>query len=446
MAIGYFEPGKKIQLVHGGTAVVKGKPLGEGGQGVVYLVSIGNEEYALKWYHKTAIKDPDAFYKNLGNNINKGKPNNSFLWPLYLTEREDGSFGYVMELRQKNFIELSRFLVVKARFASISAIINACLNITSAFRDLHHKGYSYQDLNDSNFFFDPKTGDTLICDNDNVAPDRTNLGIAGKARYMAPEVVRGEFKPDVDTDQFSLAVILFLILFLNHPLEGQRVNDVDLLDDEEEKKLFGVEPIFIYDKDDTRNTPVRAVHVNVLRFWPLYPKLIKEQFMRAFSKEAMARAKDTTPPRLTDREWRTAFIQLRDMLVTCPCGGETFIPPDEESSKCIHCGIKIPRPSVLKRGRYNVTLFPGKKLYKCHVDTNSDDYETVWGEVVRSPKNEQVWGLKNTSDTQWLVTKTDGTETEVAKGQVAIIVTTKAINFGTGTATSTGTATINHQS
>jgi len=437
--VNYFEPNTKIPLVHGGDAIVKGKPLGEGGQGVVYLVSVGDEDYALKWYHKGVIREPEKFYKNLANNINKGKPNNSFLWPLYLTERKDGSFGYVMELRKKNLIELSKFLMVKVRFASISAIINACLNITSAFRQLRRRGYSYQDLNDSNFFFDPKTGDALICDNDNVAPDGENLGIAGKARYMAPEVVRGDFLPDVDTDHFSLAVILFLILFLNHPLEGQRVNDIELLDDIEEKRLFGHEPIFIYDKDDRRNPPVRAVHSNVIRYWQLYPKLIREQFTRAFSKEAMARVKDKTPPRLTDDEWRTTFIQLRDMLITCPCGAETFVPPDEDFSNCIHCGIKIPRPSVLTRGRYNVILFPGKKLYLCHVDPDNDDYETVCGEIIRNPKNERIWGLKNMSDHQWTVTATDGADKTIAKGEVAVIVKIKSINFGTST------ATINHQ-
>jgi len=432
--VNYFEPGTTISLVHGGTATVKGKPLGEGGQGVVYLVSVGGEDYALKWYHKGTIKQPDKFYKNLANNINKGKPNNSFLWPLYLTERKDGSFGYVMELRKKNLEELSKFLMARVRFASISAIINACLNITSAFRELRRKGYSYQDLNDSNFFFDPKTGDALICDNDNVAPDGENLGIAGKARYMAPEVVRGDFLPDVDTDHFSLAVILFLILFLNHPLEGQLVNDVDLLDDEQEKRLFGREPLFIYDKDDNRNAPVRAVHSNVIRYWQIYPSLIREQFMKAFSKEAMARVKGITPPRLTDDEWRTTFIQLRDMLITCPCGAETFVPPGEEFSKCISCGIKIPRPSVLTRGRYNVTLFPGKKLYLCHVDKNSDDYETVCGQIIRNPKNEQLWGLKNLSDRTWTVTATDDTNKTIAKDEVAVIVKMKSIDFGTSTA------------
>ena len=57
----------------------------------------------------------------------------------------------------------------------------------------------------------------LICDNDNVAPYGDNLGIAGKCRYMAPEVVLGKKRPDLHTDRFSLAVVLYLLLFLNHP-------------------------------------------------------------------------------------------------------------------------------------------------------------------------------------------------------------------------------------
>ena len=67
------------------------------------------------------------------------------------------------------------------------------LDICCAFRALHLKGLSYQDLNDGNFFINGETGRVLICDNDNVAPDGDNTtGIRGKARYMAPEVVSGK--------------------------------------------------------------------------------------------------------------------------------------------------------------------------------------------------------------------------------------------------------------
>ena len=60
----------------------------------------------------------------------------------------------------------------------------------------------------------------LICDNDNVAPYGSNLGVGGTPGYMAPEVILGQAKPGMDTDLFSLAVILFELFFLSHPLEG----------------------------------------------------------------------------------------------------------------------------------------------------------------------------------------------------------------------------------
>ena len=63
-------------------------------------------------------------------------------------------------------------------------MINWCIELVKSFKLLHEKGFSYQDLNDGSFFFDPETGDILICDNDNVTADKRSLGILGKMRYM----------------------------------------------------------------------------------------------------------------------------------------------------------------------------------------------------------------------------------------------------------------------
>lgn len=206
-----FERGKKIAVVGGGELQIIEK-LGEGGQGTVYKANFNGKELALKWYFGNKLKNKVAFYENIKNNIEKGAPTDNFLWPLRITEHEDDSFGYLMELRPHEYVDFSRFLLVKEKFTSIGAIINAALQITTAFRALHSQGFSYQDLNDGNFFVNPKTGDVLICDNDNVAPYGKNLGIAGKCRYMAPEVVMNKKVPDLHTDRFSLAVVLYLLL------------------------------------------------------------------------------------------------------------------------------------------------------------------------------------------------------------------------------------------
>lgn len=416
--------GDIIALKNGKTAKICSK-LGEGGQGSVFLAEINEKKYALKWYHKGTVKQPDIFYRNLENNIEQGSPSDTFVWPIYLTVKNDGEFGYVMNLMPNNYKSFTDFLLTKEKFSSISVVVNAALNITNAFRELHRRGFSYQDLNDGNFFIDPKTGDVLICDTDNVAPYGEALGIAGKARYMAPEVVRNITAPDVMTDRFSLAVILFRLLFLDHPLEGKRTL-CPCLTEKLEQKFYGVSPLFIYDPYDTSNIPVRGVHCNVIRLWKYYPKFIKDKFIYSFSQECL----HGSQRRLTDNDWQIAFTRLRDCIITCPCGSETFIDLKADSSVCINCGRKIPRPPVLKSKKYAAALFPGNKLYRCHTIEDSDDYTEVTASVVRSKNRPNVWGLRNLSDNTWNVTLKDGTTTEVPNGKVQIIVNAHKIDFG----------------
>ena len=207
-----------VSLVGGGTATIV-KELGRGGQGIVYLVEVCGEKKALKWY----LNAPDdKFYRNLEHNIASGAPSDAFLWPEYLTEKQQGSYGYIMKLRPQNYYEFGNFLLAKVSFKSFTAMLSAAMRICDGFMMLHRFGYSYQDLNDGNFFIDPQTGDVLICDNDNVMPQGEKSGIMGKARYMAPEIVAGGI-PDKYSDRFSLSVILFMLFYANHPFEGAKV-------------------------------------------------------------------------------------------------------------------------------------------------------------------------------------------------------------------------------
>ena len=256
-----FEPGKIIKTDFGAPIKII-KYLAGGGQGDVYVVEYGGKKKALKWY-RNAGKDPDAFYNNLKSNADKGSPDKAFLWPEAVTEKTEGSFGYIMDLRPDGYHELSEFMLARdVRFSSFKAAVEACIKTVSAFRILHNNGYSYQDLNDGNFFINPTTGDVLICDNDNVAPNGTAMGVIGKPRYMAPEIVTGDAMPNSQTDRFSLAVILFLILCMNHPLEGAK-SLVPCLTPYEAEKLYGSEALFICDANDKSNAPVKNIHVNV---------------------------------------------------------------------------------------------------------------------------------------------------------------------------------------
>ena len=423
-----FPKGQRIKTVSGGELEVIQK-LGEGGQGVVYKVNYNGKPLALKWYFGNKLNNADKFYRNIQNNIKQGAPTNAFLWPLEITEYFEGSFGYLMELRPPEYKDFSLFLLAKVHFANIEALINTALCITNGFRELHNRGYSYQDLNDGNFFVNPKTGDVLICDNDNVAPYGENLGIAGKCRYMAPEVVMGQKRPDSHTDRFSLAVVLYMLLFLNHPLEGKRTM-CPCLTEELERKFYGSDPVFVWDPANDANRPVRGVHTNEIKLWPLYPAFVRKTFEKAFSHEVMV-GNDTTH-RVIEKEWQEVFTTLRDLTIKCSCGSETFIDPSQQSCKCINCGKSIERPPILKVKKYHAALAPGKKLYACHVQYDSDDFKEAKGEVISSRNNPSLLGLRNDSNNTWEAILPNGSSKGYPNGQVIKLGKGIKINFGNG--------------
>jgi DNA-binding helix-hairpin-helix protein with protein kinase domain len=422
---------KKVVLAIGGEANVV-KKLGEGGQGIVYVVQYEGRNYALKWYKPGVIKKPDVFYANIEKNIKRGTPSKAFLWPRFLTVRHGDQFGYLMDLRPPEFKDFSKFLLAKERFGSAAAVIRAALDMVDGFMKLHAQGLSYQDLNDGNFFINPQTGKVLICDNDNVAPDKTNLGIGGKSRYMAPEVVLGLSLPDKTTDRFSLAVTLFMLMFFNHPLEGAYVLAHPAMNEEIERKLYAEQYTFIFDPVKTTNRPVRGVHDNAIKLWPKFPKFVQEAFVKSFD---MA----TVPAqRLRETEWLKIFLRLRDSTIKCAkCGKETFVNPDQPSYTCVQCGQTSPRPIVLKAaGRYSLVLGADTKLWENHlrVSTSDDDslYRNEVGEVIQNKLNPSLWGVRNNSTRTWICTKPNGEDMNVAPGGVVPIFKDMKINFGSG--------------
>ena len=393
-----------LPLTNGRPAYVKHK-LGDGGQGTVYRVSINNgKDYAAKVYKKYPSK---RFVRNMEENIKQGAPTQHFLWPLWNINLTN-VFGYVMELRPKEYVEFSKFLVAKARFASWSAMINAALQITYAFRELHRKGLSYQDLNDGNFFFNPQTGDVLICDNDNVCPPSTNLGIKGKCRYMAPEVVIGNSTPNNLSDYFSLSVILFMLFFNNHPFDGKRVAEVPCLNDAIERNVYGENPIFIYDPNKTNNRPVHGIHTNVLNRWPLFPEFFRQAFIEAFSEEAL----QNPNKRKSDNDWLKILTQLRSQTIVHACGNETFVDLDKTFTLCFNCQKSIERPLMLTIGKQRIALYPKMKLY-ANQTSSADDIFMVTGEVVVSKNNPNIWGLMNRTNDTWRAIYPNGKELEI---------------------------------
>lgn len=386
---------KKGQIVHlttGGMTCTVIEELGRGGQGTVYKVDLGGKKMALKWYH---IPPDEKFYKNLQKNVDAGAPSEAFIWPEFLTVKENGSYGYVMKLRPSGYYEFGQYLLARHQMKSLSAIFAAAMKICNGFKLLHRNGYSYQDLNDGNFFIRPDDGDVLICDNDNVYPQGEKSGIMGKARYMAPEIVAGGI-PDKYSDRYSLTIILFMLIYLNHPLEGARVAACPCMTEGNEKKFYGSEALFIYDRQNTSNLPVRGVHTNVIRRWPAFPKLLREIFIDQLSQEKL---KNPTT-RMVEQEWEKVIAKVRDTLVICPkCRQETFVDSSLTTGQCIECGAQFDISRRLVMGDRSMVLTPGTCLY-----IDMDNLPDI--KIQNSNSGEMM--LQNVSTNSWNVETPSG--------------------------------------
>ena len=426
-----FVPLKKnqqLELSDGQIITVTDK-LGEGGQGIVYRVQYDTgEERALKWFFIDLIKEPRKFYNRLRDNIKKGSPSEAFLWPEQLTEYVDGeTFGYTMKIFPKSYKSFSRYLLAKVDFKDKASMINAALNMVSAFKALHLKGCNYQDLNDGNFSINPESGKVLICDNDNVVGYKQYSGILGKARYMAPEVVCGDKQPEVDTDRYSLAVILFMLLIRSHPLEGRGTN-FPVLTNKYDLRIFGTNPLFIFDENDSSNAPHPMIHINALNRWKLFPSFVQDAFQQSFSQESLLQGKN----RLLENEWFNILVRLKSSIVRCPhCAKEIFLESDR-STACPYCKNSIKAAGYLnfpKRANRSVTvpIFKNAVLYDYHMNSSSNDFETERAVVLEKPGK---FGLRNDSADKWLVTAPDGRTFIRQPGDIQLLVPDCEINFG----------------
>ena len=419
--------GSKIRMTSGEAKVLEFK--GDGAQGYVYRVEFNGHEYALKWYKINdflkKIRDVNGFYNNLQKNVINGAPSNVFLWPLGISEKQMGSFGYIMNLRPKKYFESTKFFKGQVHFANFSPVVNACINIILGFRSLHNRGYSYQDINNGNFFIVPDTGEVLICDNDNVCPDKQNFGIQGKQRWMAPEIVTGKKEfPDTESDLFSLSVILFRILFNYHPLEGARTSQ-GILNKKEEILYFGTDPIYSLDPEDRRNRPMPGADINFRHFFPLYPRFLLDRFSQAFSKDVMLLRK----ARIQEIVWQDDFFRAKAALGNCPyCGTEIFYA-EKGNSRCYKCGKIIPVKNRLSINGNEMALFPGMKLYQGNISANSEDLNSIVGEVISAPNLQLQLGIRNQSDKRWRLYRPDGTITTISPNQIVSVVDRYEIDF-----------------
>lgn len=413
-----------LQLESGRKAIIQ-KFIGSGGQGEVYEVKVDDESYALKWYFDhQATPEQKANIKKL---VSIGQPSHSFLWPIDIAHNSDSqSFGYIMGLRGSEYKSL--FDLMKRRAdPSFDILITATFNLVDSFKKLHALGLCYRDISHGNIFFHEENGSILICDNDNVSTNNTDCkGVVGTPRFMAPEIVRAESNPNADTDLFSLATLLFYMLFISHPLEGKNEADIRCFDQPAMNKIYGENPVFIYDPNNNENRPVNGYHDNAITYWEkIYPDFLKDIFTDAFTKGLDPNR------RVRISEWQDVLTQLRDSITKCQCGAENFTDDSSQPVKCWSCNMSVSSQRLeFPRNKF-VAIYPEKRLYPHHLDPSRlYDFTEPRAQIVCHPQDPNILGLKNLSDDTWQTTPFGGEMKAVEKDRSVVIKPKTEIRFG----------------
>lgn len=427
-----FTVGKSFHALGTAVPIEIQRFLGGGGQGEVYQAKLEGRALALKWYYPNQATPQQR--KTLEILIEKGPPDRRFLWPLELVVKEGAdTFGYLMELRPESYKGIVDLMKRRVE-PSFRGLCKSGFDLADGFLQLHSKGLCYRDISFGNVFFQPDSGDVLICDNDNVGVDGEDWGgVLGTPRFMAPEVVRGEALPSTQTDLYSLSVLLFYMLMLHHPLEGKKEASIRCFDLPAMTKLYGTEPVFIFDPHNHSNEPDPRYHGNAIAYWRIYPRFLRNLFIKAFSEGLQ-----DTHARVRESEWRSAMVRLRDSILYCGnCKAENIYDeekPNESAGKaetCWSCDAEVQLPPRLRIGKSVVMLNYDSCIFSHHVEPSKlYDFDQPVASVTQHPSDPSRWGLKNHSLEKWVVTFPDGNVRDVEPGRSVSLARDTRINFG----------------
>ena len=213
--------------------------------------------------------------------------------------------------------------------------------ISRCFYHLHGSNLSYCDLSDKNLLVakDPSVASVCLIDPDNLsAPAAAEALVLGTPLYMAPELLNDSRQPDILTDSYSLAVLLFQILRLGHPMIGDSV--LDGPPELEEKALRGELP-FVDHPEDASNRRTRLLPAE-----ETCTSTLAALFQRAFVDGVHSRSHRPSPG-----AWEEAALIAAGNTLVCERCLASFFPHKNEQNpslcKCPWCQNLVPFPPVV---------------------------------------------------------------------------------------------------
>lgn len=332
--------------------------VGQGAQGIIYSTS--DDKYVIKLYKKESdIKNQNKLKKL--NWLMKVNYPDQFIKPIDIIESP--YIGYVMQKVQKH-ISLNKMLIPN-RAESFSKWYNDSTGglyrrlligskIARQFANLHRQNMAYCDISGSNILVNEDTNINSVCmiDIDNIyIPGADDVNALGTSRYMAPEILKQQLNPDIFTDSYSLAVILFELLKAGHPYIGDFIEDGT--PEQMTEAYKGLYP-YVEDPATDLNRSSQMLPSDVV-----FTTQLKELFQKTFID-----GKENRVARIRAQEYALAFQRASNLVVKCAaCGNWHYAKPDDNHNYiCPWCDAPYEKPlRIAFYERYNCKI-SGKKI------------------------------------------------------------------------------------
>lgn len=367
------ESGKKYMLT---------KLAGRGAQGVVYEESGNN--YMVKLYYPSGSVSVDADVLDRIRYIKNLDMPQNFVSVVDLITHP--YVGYVMD-KVDGHKPLNSYLIPN-RDMSFSEWYNQGLGlyerifvgyiIAKAFGELEKSNLSYCDISGNNILVRVAKGTSAsvkMIDVDNIyTAGRGKAAIIGTPRYIAPEVISRQRTPDVLSDNYSLAVILFELLRAGHPYIGDDV--LDGTPEDEENALAG-NAEYVTDENSSNMLPEDVVFTDKL----------KKLFRRCF-----VDGKHNRLSRPSATEFEYALLEASNKLIKCPSCGAWHYPRKEGKSYlgCPWCDSPSKPTAMLN---FNDILFDGPDYRSDEASGTEKERKLVNSYFLKAGSKNRIKGL-----------------------------------------------------
>ncbi len=289
-----------------------GKSVGRGGEGEVFEV-LGDDRLLAKVYHDKLGQQKEEKLRTMVGMWNL-EMERYISWPSdFCTDESTGRQAIVIK-KLVSCVALHQVISPMDRKKifpdkSYSFLIHIARNLAVALHKIHEMNLVVGDINEGNILVN-KQGFVYFIDCDSFQLKKGNAFFpcdVGVPRYTPPEILNaGSFKNAVrnfNTDNFSLAVLIFQLLFLGkHPFAGAPLGGEKTIDDEETAIKHNQFAYSLRNKDKKIAPPKGSLPITAL------PKKIVSCFHESF---------ETQDSRPSSAEWAVTLDGLAKSLSHC---------------------------------------------------------------------------------------------------------------------------------